>query len=95
MKQLDVHLAAESSGSDWEGEMGNDSSKYAEEGLNVAYTAAKTQVGRVKAITANKALQGKLDVKLPPKATRTDPADHELIKVGRRCTVLGERGGWV
>ncbi|PNW74512.1 hypothetical protein CHLRE_12g493250v5 [Chlamydomonas reinhardtii] len=63
--------------------MGADNSKYADgEGGQVAYIAQRTQVGRAKAITANKVLGGatKLDIKLPPKASRADATDYEFIK---------------
>ncbi|GFR52827.1 hypothetical protein Agub_g15453, partial [Astrephomene gubernaculifera] len=61
--------------------MGHEHSKYGERDHgHVPYIAQKTQVGRAKAITGNKAGATKLDIKLPPKATRTEASDYEFIK---------------
>ncbi|GIL65139.1 hypothetical protein Vafri_18948 [Volvox africanus] len=61
--------------------MGIESSKYMDgEGGPVAYIAQRTQVGRAKAITGNKAGTTKLEVKLPPKATPVAVEDYEFIK---------------
>ncbi len=75
--------------------MGNDSSKYADgEGGQVGYIAQRTQVGRAKAI-AGRAGQAKLDIKLPPKAVKTDPGDYEFIKASYLGdAVYRDHGSW-
>ncbi len=44
----------------------------------------------MKAITATKQNAGKLDLKLPPKAKRSEATDHEYIKVGELHVELAQ-----
>jgi len=69
--------------------MGADSSKMEADGP--ADLPTRTQVGRVKAITANKPQQTIAQVPLPPKATRVQPSDIETLKASLRNLLLFNR----